>query len=176
MLLKNLNHPLLEILMQHPTMEVNAALWKLVHGVDIPASAQLVVDYMLRYPTQNSFFSVDVYTKKRGSDAFTAHTEHGDVTVKDEPAKSKDPTYSSEKKERVGHFRISRGNGCVTFHHFWASDTTTDSSTGKKPQLYRIAYSEKTKIADGFGHAETKTLKIGRLTCNFNWFLWDWRA
>lgn len=159
-------------------MTVNAALWNLTNGQDVPASAQVVVDYTRQFPEQKAFLTASLVAlpSKDDSTSFTGHTEHGDVTIKDTAPSGSVPeekTYGM-KKERLGHFRIWRTAYAVHFHHFWASDETTRGSFDCLPTEYVIRVSKSGIHAVKFGYLKDRRFRFGFIEIAFPKVVWTW--
>lgn len=159
-------------------MTMNAALWSLTKGQDVPASAQVVVDCTRQFPVQRTFLTAShvALPSKDDSTSFTGHTEHGDVTIKDATPPGSIPeekTYGM-KKERLGHFRIWRTAHEVYFHHFWASDEMTQAWIDHPPTEYVIRVSKSGTHAVKFGYVEDRRFRLGFLEISFPKVVWTW--
>ncbi len=159
-------------------MTVNVALWNLSKGQDIPASAQVVVDYTRQFPEQRTFLTAShvALPSKDDSTSFTGHTEHGDLTIKDTAPSGNVPeekTYGM-KKERLGHFRLWRIAHEVHFHHFWASDEMTQASFDRLPTMHVIRVSKSGTHAVKFGYVKDRRFRFGFLEIGFPKVVWTW--
>jgi hypothetical protein len=132
-------------------LEVNAALWNLVKGVDILESCKTVIGYGSSLP---EFGRVDfsVTKTKDSGKSFTGQTDIGNVTIPDEDEKDEKEVFEVlGKKHRIGHFKMFREDDLISFHHFWASDETTSTSYFERPETFVIAYDPKTLKFLSFG-------------------------
>lgn len=104
-------------------MHVTAALQKLVDGIEISASAAIVIEAAKHLPVLGTSLHV---AKLSGGDSVTGVSPgHGNVSVNDDQERWSEKKIGSEP-ERVGSYRLWRQNqGAIRFCHFWGYDITT---------------------------------------------------
>lgn len=119
-------------------IEVNAAIEALIQSPDDPSwveHAQLILQFIQSVPVTGAYqFGIGVRSgNDRGS--ITGYTsEAGNVTIPDSLQSKREPVIYGRRQERVGHYKLQRGqDGRCFIHHFWKSDLTT--SVGSWPNV-----------------------------------------
>lgn len=124
-------------------MAVNAAIEKLIARADDDGeAARVVVAYGSRLkksgPVSIEYASI---TKSSGDEVSGYSPGHGDISIKDNEREERKEWAFGVHKDRVGHFRLwKEKEGLLQFHHFWKSDTTTQSVDGEAPEEYHLGY------------------------------------
>lgn len=155
-------------------MGVNAALWKLVEGQEIPSSAQTVIEYAMTLPEGISSFGGEIgWENSEDSGRIQGHTEHGNVSL-NENEKQRVTKEFGVKKDRIGHFRLYWRGDRMLFHHFWASGAGT-AGTREFASEFVVVFDKKTKQALKFGVFEPKPIHIFWVSISFSICRWIWK-
>lgn len=132
-------------------MLINAAIEKLIEGWDEEA-AKTIIKYGHTLPKEK--YTAEVKLRGRDQSTVTGHTqEAGNVSIDTKTVEDRVVTFG-EKKERVGYYKLFKDfvDGRLSFHHYWASDSTTESSDPEnKPTVYTLGYDTKTLSPLFFG-------------------------
>lgn len=132
-------------------IQVNAAIEKLIERYD-EESAKIIINFGHALP-EEATFSGSVTVPKINTKSVTGYTaERGNVSVDvDKKEKYKQLTWG-ENKERVGHYKIYKVfDGRIAFHHFWASDETTQVDKEDAPTIFTLGYDAETLNPIFFG-------------------------